>query len=399
MNETGVPTYALSDLVEGGQISYGIVQPGNHVMQGVPIVRVKDVRNGTVDLREPMRVTPDIAERHSKTKLRGGELLLSLVGTVGETAVVTEDLVGWNVARAIAVIRPQGVEPGWLRLAFQMPEIVNRLDSMLNTTVQSTLNLSDLKRLQIPLPEASVREGILDVLGALDDKIAANAECASHLADLGRAMYSQSIQADSDVVVLSDVTTLVTRGVAPSYTDEAGSMMVLNQKCVRGQRIEIGPARLTHLSRVRADKVLLLNDVLVNSTGQGTLGRVARWTRSERATVDSHISIVRFDNESVDPVCGGLAILREQETIEEMGEGSTGQTELSRSELAKLPVRLPRRDLQERLGQDLAAMVELEDAELTESASLATTRDTLLPLLMSGKVRVKDAEKQIEAVV
>jgi type I restriction enzyme S subunit len=91
-----------------------------------------------------------------------------------------------------------------------------------------------------------------------------------------------------------------------------------------------------------------------------------------------------------------MALLAAQKTIEELGEGSTGQTELSRTELGKLRMRLPDRSLQAELGHRIKSMSEMETAYLRENQTLATTRDALLPQVMSGKLRVKDAEAVLE---
>ena len=85
-------------------ITYGIVQPGSPVADGVPIIRVGDIRGGRISTSNPLKVSQAIEAGYARTRLRGGELLLTLVGTVGEAAVVPESLAGWNTARAVAVI-------------------------------------------------------------------------------------------------------------------------------------------------------------------------------------------------------------------------------------------------------------------------------------------------------
>ena len=100
---TSVPLGSI--LKPGRGISYGIVQPGSAQDRGgVPIVRVADVRNGRISTQAPLCVDPAIEAAYARTRLEGGELLLTLVGTVGEAAVVPPELAGWNVARAVAVI-------------------------------------------------------------------------------------------------------------------------------------------------------------------------------------------------------------------------------------------------------------------------------------------------------
>ncbi|MGC0365090.1 restriction endonuclease S subunit [Rhodococcus sp. 27YEA15] len=147
-------------------------------------------------------------------------------------------------------------------------------------------------------------------------------------------------------------------------------------------------------------KILRPGDILVNSTGQGTLGRVARWTRAdESVSVDSHVSIVRIDPAVADRDFVGVLLLDREGDIEALAEGSTGQTELRRDALGALQLRLPSLDVQQRIGEQLRSMAELMDARDFENQHLAETRDELLPLLMSGKITVKDAEKQVEQEV
>jgi type I restriction enzyme, S subunit len=121
----------LSDLVEPSRgISYGIVQPGTHVSGGVPIVRVSDVRGGRIAVDDPLRVAENIEAAYVRTRLRGGELLLTLVGTVGEAAVVPASLAGWNTARAVAVI-PVRSEIGayWVQIALRSPAVQELIGS------------------------------------------------------------------------------------------------------------------------------------------------------------------------------------------------------------------------------------------------------------------------------
>lgn len=247
---------------------------------------------------------------------------------------------------------------------------------------------------------ASEQQAIAEVLGALDDKIAANNRLVETASQLSDALFKESL-ADSAATEakISEVCAVVARGITPKYSEAEDSMIVLNQKCVRQQRISLKQARRTELSKVREEKILLHNDVLVNSTGQGTLGRVARWTSPERVTADSHITILRFDPSLVNPVCGGFAVLRSEKVITAMAEGSTGQTELSRRELGKLALLLPPAEVQDSLGQKLSEITEYSDALTQENQRLSGTRDALLPLLMSGKIRVREAEAVVEDVL
>ena len=171
-------------------ISYGIVQPGKHEPGGVPIVRVADVRNGQIDTHDVLRVAQDIESTYERTRLRGGEVLLSLVGTLGECAVASERLRGWNVARAIGVIPlATGTDPRWVALCLRSSAVQALMRAWATTTVQATLNLREVRRLPILMPPEGLRARITETVGALDDKIEQNRRTAQALERLARAIF------------------------------------------------------------------------------------------------------------------------------------------------------------------------------------------------------------------
>ena len=161
-------------------------------------------------------------------------------------------------------------------------------------------------------------------------------------------------------VLLSEITSFLARGAAPKYT-EKDDFYVLNQKCIRDWRVSLKDARFTdtEAKKVHDDRILRDNDILVNSTGQGTLGRVAQFLKLDRpATVDSHITIVRPTPDLVFPEYLGYVLKGRQNEIELLAEGSTGQTELSKLKLANLSIDLPPLDQQKKIANILGRLDE-----------------------------------------
>jgi type I restriction enzyme S subunit len=369
--------------------------------KGNPYIAIPDIQDGRVMIAQARLISDaDVVEWTRRTVPREGDVLVTRRGRVGDTAPIPANL-KCAIGQNIVLLRSNGdqLDQTYLRWAARSPQWWSEVDRLLNVgAVFSSLNVKDIARMRIPVPTLGEQRAIAELLDALDDKIAANGRLAATSALLSRAIFEEAIQEEPEEALLSDVTILVTRGVTPSYSEASDTVMVLNQKCVRDQRVTLTAARRTLSSKVREGKILLPNDVLVNSTGQGTLGRVARWTNSERATADSHISIVRFDAAKVNNVVAGHGLLLLQSVIEEMGEGSTGQTELSRSELSRLPIRLPASRKQDDLGGRLSELAQTENSFLHQNLLLTATRDSLLPGLMSGKLRVSDAVTAVEAV-
>lgn len=135
---------------------------------------------------------------------------------------------------------------------------------------------------------------------------------------------------------LGDVCALINRGIAPKYV-ETGGVAVLNQKCVRDHRIafDLGRRHDVAAKKVDPERFIRVGDVLVNSTGTGTLGRVAqiRSEPPEPATVDTHVTIVRPQAGRFYPDFFGYMIIQIEDEIARSGEGASGQTELARSTL------------------------------------------------------------------
>jgi type I restriction enzyme S subunit len=266
-------------------------------------------------------------------------------------------------------------------------------------SVHPTVYYPEAKAFYVCIPEPEEQDAILSVLCALDEKITVNNRIADTARDLAQAYFrSAQESADVDDVEIASVVEFLNRGVAPRYTEDHLQLRVLNQKCIRDGRVNLAPSRWTLSNKVSDDKMLRVHDVLVNSTGMGTLGRVARWTNPGAATVDSHVTIVRFDQAKTDPVCAGFALLDAELEIEALGQGSTGQTELNRTQLSGLRITVPSRESAAKLRPILDALESRGDSALKESLSLAQLRDTLLPKLMSGELRVRDAEKVVEDV-
>jgi len=141
---------------------------------------------------------------------------------------------------------------------------------------------------------------------------------------------------------LSELTTLIKRGVSPKYVSELG-VPIINQRCIRDNTINFDLARLSSKAKkITEVKFLRVGDTLVNSTGVGTLGRTAYVARlNEPTSADTHVTIVRPDKSKVNEKYLSLYLNSKEDIIENMGKGATGQTELSASDLAQLKVLYP----------------------------------------------------------
>lgn len=159
---------------------------------------------------------------------------------------------------------------------------------------------------------------------------------------------------------LGEVTSFIAKGIPPKYTEEENenTIRVLNQKCNRNFEISYNESRIhdCEKKKVPVDKMLRAGDVLINSTGTGTAGRVAQMVEvTVPTTIDGHMILIR-PSEELDPIYYGYAVKSFQSQIEGLAEGSTGQTEINRRRLQdEVIIRYPSDKLvQKNIGNFLA---------------------------------------------
>lgn len=261
-------------------------------------------------------------------------------------------------------------------------------------------DLDFLQKLMIPIPSERERKSIVGFASSISEKIRCNAKVNDNLEQQAVALFKSwfvdfslfggTVPENWEDTTLENITTLITRGIAPKYSDNS-DQTVVNQKCIRNHTIDLSLAR-THTPKAINEKWLKFGDLLINSTGDGTLGRVAQvWFAPKALTVDSHVTIVRPAREELIFYIGLWGILHEKE-IESLHTGSTGQTELPRDRVKMLKLLLPDNISLSRFNSIIAPMASTIILNQEENQKLASLRDTLLPKLMSGEIDVSSIQ-------
>ena len=240
------------------------------------------------------------------------------------------------------------------------------------------------------------QNAIVDTLESIDRKLIVNEQLNDNLMQQAVTIFKSWFVEYSpfdgiepkewETVNLEKITSLISRGIAPKYSNNS-NQTVINQKCIRDHMIDLSQAR-THTPKVINEKWLRFGDLLINSTGDGTLGRTAQvWFQPQNITVDSHVTIVRPAKENLIFYIGLWGILHERE-IECLHTGSTGQTELPKERVKALELHLPDNGTLDRFNTLIAPMAAAIISKQNENNKLATLRDALLPKLMSGEIDV-----------
>ena len=361
--------YRFSELLENESISYGIVQPGSHTeTDSVPIVRVNNIKSGNIYCDNVMKVASSIEKNYSRTRLVGGELLITVVGSIGECAIVPQSLAGWNVARAVSVARIKDkYDKQFVRYAFKTDDIIFQMYGNTNDTVQPTLNLSLLKELKFLLPPLPEQKAIAAVLSSLDDKIDLLHRQNKTLEAMAETLFRQWFVEEADEGweegVLGDLVSVkygkdhkkLTDGLIPVYG--SGGIM-----------------RYADTSLYAAESVLIPR--------KGTLNNII-YIDEPFWTVDT-----MFYTEMKKPnIAKFIYHFVKDIDFAGMNVGSAVPS-MTTEVLNNLPINIPPYSLIQEFNNVVNDLYKKKEANTIQIRTLEKLRDTLLPKLMSGEVRV-----------
>lgn len=357
--------------------------------EGIPVVMPQDLGDNAIDISQIARVTPDVAARLERHRLALGDIVFSRRGDVTRRALVRQANVGWLCGTGSLRVRPgEGVNATFLSYFLGTADAREWLVSNAVGTHMLNLNTTILGRLPVAIPSLPEQRAIAEVLGALDDKIAANAALSATVDSYLGALLD-------DLAMGSEPTTL-------------GSIADVNKRSVK-------PV---------AGGVLRYVDIASVAVGSFDYPEISEWAeapgRARRAlsSGDTMWSTVRPNRRSHalnledDPLLvasTGLAIISPRDVgfaflyettrrpefsayLENVAEGSAYPAVRAERFLGAPVPDLPAR-LVGAFEAQAAPLRRLVASLARESRTLAETRDALLPQLMSGELRVPDAER------
>lgn len=349
----------------------------------VPWIGIRDAtgNHGRTIFDTEQHVTQMGLDNSSARLLPAGTVCLSRTASVGYVVsmgvpmATSQDFVNW-------VCGPE-LNPKYLQYALVLEQESIRRFSRGST--HQTMYYPEAKALHLLAPERSRQDAIVEVLGALDDKIAANAREVGLADDLAGTLFAAALAVGSEERHLGDVATFHNRRRVPLSSAE------------RGARPGVVPyfgaaGRLDYVDEALFDEHLLLvgeDGSVVQSDGRPVTQYI--WGPS---WVNNHAHVLTGDGITTELL--RLAVRRS--SVLSLVTGAV-QPKISMGSLKTLQLELPMDGQRDLLAEQVDALAAVLRAKTDESRSLAATRDALLPLLMSGKVTVRDAESVVEGVV
>ena len=425
----------FAELLESSKsISVGVMYPGDEVKGGVPLVRVGDVDgNGIVGI-PAMQISNEVHHEYRRTELRGDELLITLVGKPGGCVVVSPYMRGWNIARALASARLKDPNlRAYLKAVLESSVMRNIILSMLNTTVQPTLNLKEIKSLPVPIPhDLKIALEIGRATTLLNDRIALLRDTSTTLEAIAQTLF-KSWFVDFDPVLpkaegrepddmdaataalfpdsfedsplgpipqgwhastLSDCMELnpqrvLRKGSLASHLDMANTptqghrpTRVTQRELVSGSKFTNGDTLLAKITPcLENGKTAFVDFLADNEVGWGSTEFIVMRPKAPLPSFWGYL-LARMPN------FRAFAI--------QAMTGTSGRQRVELGRLKQFSMVVPDAGVAEAFGKIIEPLRARIAAASSHADNLAQLRDTLLPRLISGKLRLPEAQALIE---
>ncbi|WP_153009327.1 restriction endonuclease subunit S [Shewanella frigidimarina] len=155
-------------------ISYGIVQTGPRVNDGVRCLRVVDISNGLISKDDLITTTVEISNSYKRTQLQLNDLVIPLRGKVGEVGIIDVDLVGDNLTRGVALIAlKNGFSAKFIKQIITFENSAKRLESSMNGSALQEVSIATLRSFKVAIPLEKEQTAISTVLSDMDEEIQA----------------------------------------------------------------------------------------------------------------------------------------------------------------------------------------------------------------------------------
>ena len=358
--------------------------------EGPYFLNISSLKSGRLDLAESDHVSPDDFQRWTRRVTpREGDLLFSYETRLGEAALMPGSVEAC-LGRRMALLRPDvaRVHPRFLLYYFLSPGFQQLIEThMIHGATVPRIGLASMPNWSVSIPRLGAQRAIAEVLGALDDKIAANDRVAAVAAEMGAAIFEKVSRQSTNVVPLADLVS-TQYGLTASAKDTSGPRFLRVMDINKRPWIEWGEVPGCDLTDVELAKYRLVPGDLVVAR-MADPGKAAIFDQDDPESVFASylVRLAPHDRAMSKYLYYFLTSPRYRRYAEMVTTGSV-QKNMNARVIVGCEIPLPEADALAEFDAAVSPVRRHLSAVLAENRRLAKTRDELLPLLMSGKVRV-----------
>lgn len=369
------------------------------------LLSCKNLKNGQIVIGENERkIDLDTLQNlRKRTKTAKGDVLLSSVGTIGETAIIKENNPKYEFQRSVAIFKPNKTYITSEFLFYSLNNNKALLQHNAEGAVQQCLFINPLKEFMIPLPPLEVQKKIAGVLGALDDKIELNNKINQNLEAQAQALFKSwfvdfepfggKMPDDWKIKTIGDVCA----SISETYNRKDENVVLINTSDVLNGEILTHTLVKNENLKGQFKKTFQKNDILYSEIRP--INKRFAFVDIENTynyIASTKLMVIRPDTSKIFPLIL-YRILKSQDLIDELQHlaetrsGTFPQITFA-SELAIQKIVLAPLNEQKRISNVLEVLENKIRKNIQENLRLAELRDALLPKLMSGEINVDDVK-------
>ena len=375
----------------------------NYVPSGIPVVRGVNLARGIFVDDDFVFITQEKVDEIMSAVVEPGDLIFTHRGTIGQVSMIPRrprfDRYVIGSSQVKTRLDESKSLPEFYYYWFQSSEGQRSILANASTVGVPGIAtpLTSIRKLRVPFPSLDEQRAIAGVLGALDDKIAVNGRIAATVDSLVSCMYQKAVASAGgpEDVTLGEIADVNVNSTKPA---SGGNLRYVDISSV-GVGVYDWPERISWTEAPgRARRKASVGDTVWSTVRPNR--------RSHALVLDGDPELVFSTGLAVlSPRTVGPALLYEatrtagfQSYLENVAEGSAYPA-VRADRFKSAPVVLPPQDAREEFETTAMNLRRRTYQATVESRTLASLRDSLLPQLMSGKLRVHDAERIVEDAV
>lgn len=304
-------------------------------------------------------------------------------------------------------IQARNIDRNFLYYSLISPNFTNEMKYLSTGTSNShqRINPKDIKDYDLFVPaNVEIQRKIGNILKLLDKRITINEKINKNLFNIIDFIFKEYVgdYEDLEIVSLSENTQEIIRGFNSKYVEKS-NIKNFNQKVNKGTFLEKQHFKyLDENIEIPKAKFAKKRDVLLNSLGDGTVGRPHYYNEdTDNVVVDQHITIIRA-NEDLIPSTYIYEYLKNstgQYHLDSLISGSTGMLMLNISEIRNLKIPILDKNNLKEFDTTVTPLFDKITINFEEISELSKLRDTLLPKLMSGEIDVSKINCDLKIII
>ena len=352
--------------------------------EGIPITRIETISKGIIDFDKLGYADIFEFEKYKDWLLKKGDILISHINSekhLGKSAIFLDNDVSIIHGMNLLCIRviDDIVFPEYLQLFFKTNQYKRQIKKIMKKSVnQASFSVNDFKEILIRLPKLDIQEKIIKKIMTLEKILENNKLKLKFLSELNKSLFAtmfgdiKTNDKNWELFEIKEISNILTRGKTPKYT-LSSNVFVINQACIYWDKIKYENIKF----HVEDENLLFLKnkDILINSTGTGTLGRmnIIQNIINEKFTIDSHVMLIRLKEEKILSLYFINIFMNEKyqkDLILKCVNGSTNQIELSKEKFSKFKIPIPPIELQNKFAERIEKIEKLK-FEIEKSIEIA----------------------------